>query len=284
MRIYRTEIEQQDRSAGGKLRVQTFHLDDNFYFTDDLHQALALSLVEQGGTGRAGVITSADRAVTVDGRAGVTLDGATAVRSGRWVSATDTVVDDASVNFNSDQDATDLGTALNAIPNGTLALLTLIPGQVVAVRQYVDRESSETILHEMTVRLGQLQVIEGTLTAYPAAPQGSLPVAELTVGATAVTIDRVIDDPPTLNAAPSSLESLSDTDTTTAPPAAGQALTWSGSEWMPGDSLPRIGATTERPGTAGLPAGRTIAYFDTTLGKPIWWSGSAWVDATGAAV
>ena len=25
-------------------------------------------------------------------------------------------------------------------------------------------------------------------------------------------------------------------------------------------------------------------YFDTTLGKPIWWSGSTWVDATGTAV
>lgn len=24
-------------------------------------------------------------------------------------------------------------------------------------------------------------------------------------------------------------------------------------------------------------------YFDTTLGKPIWWSGAKWVDATGAA-
>ena len=25
-------------------------------------------------------------------------------------------------------------------------------------------------------------------------------------------------------------------------------------------------------------------YFDTTLGKPIWWNGTAWVDATGATV
>lgn len=27
-----------------------------------------------------------------------------------------------------------------------------------------------------------------------------------------------------------------------------------------------------------------VCYFDTTLGKPIWWNGSAWVDSTGAAV
>ena len=25
-------------------------------------------------------------------------------------------------------------------------------------------------------------------------------------------------------------------------------------------------------------------YFDTTLNKPIWWNGSAWVDSTGATV
>ena len=41
------------------------------------------------------------------------------------------------------------------------------------------------------------------------------------------------------------------------------------------------GTTVNRP---TIPAGsiRTgIMYFDTTLGKPIWWNGSVWVDATG---
>lgn len=41
------------------------------------------------------------------------------------------------------------------------------------------------------------------------------------------------------------------------------------------------GTTADRP-TRGLWAGRP--YFDTTLGKPIWYSGTGWVDATGAAV
>jgi hypothetical protein len=27
-----------------------------------------------------------------------------------------------------------------------------------------------------------------------------------------------------------------------------------------------------------------MCFFDTTLGKPIWWKGTAWVDATGATV
>ena len=40
------------------------------------------------------------------------------------------------------------------------------------------------------------------------------------------------------------------------------------------------GATAARPG--GVNTG--FMYFDTTLGKPIWWSGSTWVDATGASV
>lgn len=41
---------------------------------------------------------------------------------------------------------------------------------------------------------------------------------------------------------------------------------------------PTLGGTTDqRPGTPKL--GQN--YFDTTLGKPIWWTGSGWVDALG---
>lgn len=37
------------------------------------------------------------------------------------------------------------------------------------------------------------------------------------------------------------------------------------------------GATTGRPSTQVVGA----VYFDTTLGRPIWWDGSAWVYADG---
>ena len=33
-----------------------------------------------------------------------------------------------------------------------------------------------------------------------------------------------------------------------------------------------------------LKAVADIDFFDTTLGKPIWWDGSAWRDATGTSV
>ena len=45
-------------------------------------------------------------------------------------------------------------------------------------------------------------------------------------------------------------------------------------------ALQSSGTTANRP-TAFLFAGRT--YFDTTLGQPIWYDGSGWVDATGTA-
>lgn len=37
--------------------------------------------------------------------------------------------------------------------------------------------------------------------------------------------------------------------------------------------------------TAARPASPATGqvYFDTTLGKPIWWNGTGWVDATGTA-
>jgi hypothetical protein len=44
---------------------------------------------------------------------------------------------------------------------------------------------------------------------------------------------------------------------------------------------PDSGAATLRP-TQQLTVGQV--YFDSTLGKPIWWKGTAWIDATGATV
>lgn len=46
-------------------------------------------------------------------------------------------------------------------------------------------------------------------------------------------------------------------------------------------ALTQSGTTAKRP-TSGLWTGRM--YFDTTLGKPIWYKTAGWVDATGAAV
>ena len=41
---------------------------------------------------------------------------------------------------------------------------------------------------------------------------------------------------------------------------------------------PAFGATAARP-VKGLCPG--VTFFDTTLNKPVWWTGSGWVDATG---
>ena len=44
--------------------------------------------------------------------------------------------------------------------------------------------------------------------------------------------------------------------------------------------LTSSGATESRPESPS--AG--VCFLDTTLGKPVWWNGSAWIDATGATV
>lgn len=44
----------------------------------------------------------------------------------------------------------------------------------------------------------------------------------------------------------------------------------------------RIGATENRPTL--LACNKTFQYFDTTLGYPIWWTGTAWVDSSGTSV
>jgi hypothetical protein len=45
-------------------------------------------------------------------------------------------------------------------------------------------------------------------------------------------------------------------------------------------TIPVSGNTASRP-TEDLAVGEV--YFDTTLGFPIWWDGTNWVDATGAS-
>ena len=45
---------------------------------------------------------------------------------------------------------------------------------------------------------------------------------------------------------------------------------------------PLLGNTTRKRPTENIPIG--LMYFDTTLSKPIWWTGTNWVDATGATV
>ena len=42
------------------------------------------------------------------------------------------------------------------------------------------------------------------------------------------------------------------------------------------------GTTTDRPTLTSSDVGYT--FFDTTVGKPIWWDGTNWVDATGTTV
>ena len=46
--------------------------------------------------------------------------------------------------------------------------------------------------------------------------------------------------------------------------------------------LTAYGTTAARPATTALSAGHR--YFDTTLGLPIWWDGTNWINAAGATV
>lgn len=61
---------------------------------------------------------------------------------------------------------------------------------------------------------------------------------------------------------------------------------WDGNGWfdIDGRTLSLIkGTTAQRPATLTATNDVGFEYFDTTLGKPVWWKGATWVDATGAA-
>lgn len=46
------------------------------------------------------------------------------------------------------------------------------------------------------------------------------------------------------------------------------------------DHLTKVGTRAERPSNPEV----GMMYFDTNLGLPIWWNGTAWINATGALV
>jgi len=71
------------------------------------------------------------------------------------------------------------------------------------------------------------------------------------------------------------------TGTTGVAPLAGKVWTAIGdgtSAWQ--FPHPPVGPTSARPGTTVV----GFNFYDTTLGKPIWWNGSAWKDAAGTTV
>lgn len=50
-------------------------------------------------------------------------------------------------------------------------------------------------------------------------------------------------------------------------------------------TVPNSGTTANRPVNTSTPKLQTgLFYFDTTLGIPIWWNGTNWVNASGTTV
>lgn len=61
---------------------------------------------------------------------------------------------------------------------------------------------------------------------------------------------------------------------------------WSPGSYASGLCIPgrTTGSTSQRPDLGTSSTVRGFLYFDTTLGKPIYWNGSGWVDANGESV
>lgn len=111
---------------------------------------------------------------------------------------------------------------------------------------FTDVDTGQSLEHDMLVTPGRLVVIQGDVSDHPTAPLDVLPIARVTRGASVVTIDEILSVPPFAAA------------------------------WI----RARAVSTADRP--TGALVGDSV--FDTTLGHPIWWDGSDWVDAAGSTV
>ncbi len=75
------------------------------------------------------------------------------------------------------------------------------------------------------------------------------------------------------------IDNISDVDTSTTDPTDGQVLKWDGVNWVP-QNIEISGTSANRPSSPYVGQ----MYFDTDLAKPIWYTGSDWVDAVGNIV
>lgn len=125
-------------------------------------------------------------------------------------------------------------------------VLAAIP--TTATRTYTDPETGETISDDMPTGWGVLQVVQGDTSDYPdIANHNMLPVIKFEMSSGSVSSwGADADYVPLLARTPRY----------------------------------RDGATADRPGNPI----KGEMFFDTDLGKPIWYNGTGWVDATGGSV
>lgn len=134
---------------------------------------------------------------------------------------------------------------VSAVDTGIRMLLVIdvAAGELLSYN-FVDADTAENLSHQLMAYPGRLRIIEGDNVNLPAASPDVLPIAELTRTGGGVTVDSLI--------------------TTRPRPAA----------WI----RARAVSTANRPSSPVT--GDSV--FDTTLGQPVWWDGSGWVDAGGA--
>jgi len=143
--------------------------------------------------------------------------------------------------------------------DGKHRLVMMITPSTTA-RTYTDPETSETITHDMATAIGVLGVIEGDATNYPTLTGNVVPIIKFEMSSGTVTTWSDDGDYIATAYTVDNHEAASDPH--------------------PQYQKEQAGATASRPAS---PATGEM-YFDTTLGKPIWYDGSNWVDATGTTV
>jgi hypothetical protein len=167
------DISSLAASSNGKRRVKEFHLDANFGSVTTMLEALTRLVISAGGVAAPGTVTIAGATVRVQDRVGATQDGRAAL------ALVDETIDLASV------------------ATGVKCRVVISPSAVTQAYQFVDPETSETITHTMTVRLGKLEVLQGDASTYPAVPAYAVPVRKVTRTVGGLQDDGAEDTAPT---------------------------------------------------------------------------------------
>ena len=219
--------------------------DEIFAALEKRTELTAQALFSAGGVITPGSTSLASGVVTVTGpRYGITMDGLAPL-----------LVDPLGAGL--DIDLTVDGAAF---ADGTHLIVMVATAQTAATNfdtparavldssdgSYVSTASSENIDHNVTQYLGALALRESTTT--PASNE--VPVATVDLATGTWSNLAQVDTKPILRDA---------------------------------DVVPAA-VTGSRPATTDIPAGAVLAFFDTTLGIPIWFDGTNWVDATGSTV
>lgn len=172
-----TDIASLPTNSNGVRRIKEVHINASDGAVNERLEALSRALYSVGGVTEIGTIIDAAATVRVQNRGGISLDGLLSL-------------------FVLDQTAD-----LSSVATGIKCRVVIASTAIITPVTFTDIDTGQSLTHNLTARLGKVQVLQGTSSVYPTVPADCVTVGQYTkTGAATMTRDALENTAPTLRA------------------------------------------------------------------------------------